>query len=699
MSGLAPGPIEGGGRAAGYFTGATGVTIYEGGLWPNNNEEIALTADVGSNLIHRKRLTRDGVTYRGDRIDKNTEFVRARDIWFRPVQMAIGPEGGLYVADMYREVIEHPLSLPAVLKRQLDLTSGNDKGRIYRIVPADYHYTKPKFFDNATAADLVDALDDANQWRRMTALRLIYERQDAAIADLVRANLATCKRPEGRIASLYAMDSLNGLHDADLIRALGDPHPQVRRHALRLSEPLLDKSAVVRDKALSLTTDDDPVVQFQLALSLGECHDAAATHALSNILLRSAKQRDIVDAALTSIVNRAGGVLKLLLADKKWSAGQDAEPILAAIVGQIARQRHDDDLNALVDLLNQPDSKRLSASTAVLLKALSRLPADVLSGNSPQLVKLRDLRTSAAKSLVREARLVLEQRNASTADRVDAVGDLGLDKFDNQREMLEQLLSPQQPAAIHEAVLSTCGQFDSPTVAALILSHWEQFSPSERSQATDLLLRRGAWALALVQHLTAAGVSLNTLDPSHIARLERYPSAQVRDIVRKLRGQGVAKDRQKVFQEYRDGGALAGGDPAQGKPVFEKNCATCHEVGGIGHQVGPNLASMVSRGTESVLFNVLAPNAEVDPRFMEYVVATTSGQVLNGVVAGETSTAVTLRGADNKTTTILRVDIDDIHSTGKSLMPEGFEKVIDKKAMANLLNFLQQSAAPQGAAK
>src|SRR5262249_36488844 len=138
---------------------------------------------------------------------------------------------------------------------------------------------------------------------------------------------------------------------------------------------------------------------------------------------------------------------------------------------------------------------------------------------------------------------------------------------------------------------------------------------------------------------------------------------------------------------------------AKGKLVFEKNCATCHEVSGIGHQVGPNLASMVSRGTESVLFNVIAPNAEVDPRFMEYVVATTDGQVLNGVIAGETPTAVTLRAGDNKTTTILRADIDDIRSTGKSLMPEGFEKVVDKKSMADLLSFLQQSAVAQPSAK
>jgi putative heme-binding domain-containing protein len=166
----------------------------------------------------------------------------------------------------------------------------------------------------------------------------------------------------------------------------------------------------------------------------------------------------------------------------------------------------------------------------------------------------------------------------------------------------------------------------------------------------------------------------------------------VREIARKLRGQGVTEDRQQVFKDYQEV-LTAKGDVAQGKLVFEKNCASCHEVGGIGQAVGPNLSAMVSRGAESVLFNILAPNIEADPRFLEYVVLTADGQVINGVIAGETSTAVTLRGADNKTTTVLRVDIDDMHNTGKSLMPEGFEKVIDKKSMANLLAYLQQAAA------
>jgi putative heme-binding domain-containing protein len=175
-----------------------------------------------------------------------------------------------------------------------------------------------------------------------------------------------------------------------------------------------------------------------------------------------------------------------------------------------------------------------------------------------------------------------------------------------------------------------------------------------------------------------------------------YPSDEVQHLARALRGQHITQDRQQVFNDYRRV-ALAGGDPTNGKVVFERNCASCHQLGDAGQPIGPNLASMVSRGTESVLFNILAPNGEVDPRYLEYSIITADGQVLAGVIAGETSTAVTLRSADNKLTTVLRVDIDEMRNTGKSLMPEGFEKLIDKRAMADLLAYLQAAAAAERA--
>jgi putative membrane-bound dehydrogenase-like protein len=697
VAGLVSGPIEGGGQPAGYFTSATGVTVYEGGLWSSEDDAWVYVADVGSNLIHRKRLVADGVTYRGERVDEQTEFVRSSDIWFRPVQMAIGPDGALYVADMYREVIEHPASLPPELKRQLDLTSGNDRGRIYRIVPADYRHVRRRSLGSASIAELVAALDDANAWRRATASRLLYERQDPAAARLLRAQFTKSKRPEARVVILNALRSLGALTESDVVNGLGDANPQVRQRAVRLSEPLLDTSAAVRQKVLERTSDAERIVQFQLALSLGQCAHRDADLALAEVLVQNANSQDIADAVLTSIHARAGKVLANLLKHDSWFAMPHTDRILSAIVNQIVRQQRGDDLAALIAALEDSSGSSQSAATSALLRALARVPAGLLeSGHSPELTKLQRLRKSAGEKVVREARLILAEESATAEARVAAIGALALGNFENHRAIFKQLLSPQEPAAIQAAVLTTCAEFDAPEVAQLVLSAWNELGPTERAQATDLLLRREPWTFELLRHLAAEGVTLTTLEPAHIAKLENFPSERVRELSRKLRGEAVTADRQQVFKEYKS--ALAGtGDAAKGKLVFEKNCASCHAVDSHGVTTGPNLATMVNRGAESLLFNVLVPNGEVDPRYLEYVVVTTDGEVISGILAGETSTAVTIRTADSKTTSVLRVDIEEIHNSGKSLMPEGFEKLIDKQAMADLLAYLRQAATKEGA--
>jgi putative heme-binding domain-containing protein len=613
--------------------------------------------------------------------------------------MAIGPEGALYIADMCREVIEHPASLPPELKKQLDLNSGNDRGRIYRVVPKDYKYIVPPVLGGMATEQLVGELAQANAWRRITAARLLCERQDPAAAALLRKQFTTSERPESRIAVLHALQGVSVLNVDDVLKALDDHHPQVRRHAIQLAEPLLDQSNEVLTKVSSLTSDSSDVVRYQLALSLGESSDLRATDALAEIMIRDAQSRDIVDAALTSMANRAGAILKHLITNDKWIAGTHAPSLLTAIVGQIVRQRHEEDLKILLTALNSPRTLGHADGVAVLLKALSNVPPSAMAGaDSPQLQELQQMRTTAAAALVKEARGLLEQDSGRVDARVAAIENLAFDSFDNQQDLLAELLSPQQPAAVHAAVLATCAEYESPAVAGLVLDQWDQFAPAQRIQATELLLRREEWALQLLQYLKDEGATLAMLDPGHIMRLENYPSPEARKLARSLRGQHIAQDRQKVFDEYRHI-ALAGGDASAGRQVYEKNCASCHQLGSVGQAIGPNLVSMVSRGAESVLFNVLAPNGEVDPRYLEYTLVTTDGQVLTGVIAGETSTAITLRSAENKLTTVLRVDIEELRNTGKSLMPEGLEKLIDKPAMADLLSYLQQVAAAEGAAK
>jgi len=130
------------------------------------------------------------------------------------------------------------------------------------------------------------------------------------------------------------------------------------------------------------------------------------------------------------------------------------------------------------------------------------------------------------------------------------------------------------------------------------------------------------------------------------------------------------------------------GDPARGKAVFQKECSACHQLEGIGSSIGPDLSALRDQSSAAILLNILDPNREVKPQFLSYVLVTTAGRISTGLITAETGNAITLRRSDGSSETVLRIDIDELRSTGLSFMPEGLEKQIDVPAMADLLAYL-----------
>src|SRR5688572_24006001 len=220
VSGLVSGPVEGGGRPSGYFTGATGVTLYRGDAYGPEFVGNAFVGDAGGNLVHRKLILPDGVGVKGVRPadEENVEFLASTDNWFRPVQMANAPDGCLYICDMYREVIEHPWSLPDSIKRHLDLNSGNDRGRIYRVVPERFTQRPQPRLSEASSAELVKLLEHPNGWHRDSAARLLFERQDESIVPGLIQVLMTSPSTLGRLHSFYALDGTSPLKETTVDR-------------------------------------------------------------------------------------------------------------------------------------------------------------------------------------------------------------------------------------------------------------------------------------------------------------------------------------------------------------------------------------------------------------------------------------------------------------------------------------------------
>lgn len=274
VGGMVAGPVEGGGRPSGYFTSASGITIFRGTALGDDFVGDAFIADVGSNLIHRKKIRPNGVAFQAERAadERASEFIASRDLWFRPVAFANAPDGALYIADMYREVVEHPWSLPESIKQHLDLNAGNDRGRIYRVVSTNFIEPKRPRLSHASTKEIVAFLGHPNGWHRDTAARLIYEKHGVQAIQELRTLLRQ-PSPHGQLHALHALHGLNALlsgMDAlraeDIVWALRSPHATVREGAAQLMPlyPLHDFAAEL-DR---LTTDSSARVRHQVAWSM-----------------------------------------------------------------------------------------------------------------------------------------------------------------------------------------------------------------------------------------------------------------------------------------------------------------------------------------------------------------------------------------------------------------------------------------------
>ncbi len=684
VGGVVPGPIEGGGRAAGYFTGATGVTIYRGDAWPARWKGLAIVGDVGSNLIHRKRLEANGVQMIARRIDEGTEFVSSSDIWFRPAQFANAPDGTLHVVDVCREVIEHPKSLPEPIKQHLDLTSGRDRGRIYRIVASDSKVARrlPVRIDSATTSELVSLLEHPNAWHRETAARLLFERQDRTMIDEVRRLAADSSLPQGRLHAMYVLDGIDALDSATLLSRLKDDHPQVRRHAVRLSENESGISGELNRRLAELTEDPSIEVRYQLAFSLGSIDHPDRIELLTRLIRRDVESPWMRLAVQSSLAEGAADVFVSLASNPEFRSGAAAE-FLGDLASQIRKQGDPDGMRRglqTVEALTESDPLfALPVATQLIGSSKGR------NGSVPSERSIGRL----VSTLTRSASAVATDSDRDTADRVQAVRALALAHWDDVKGTLASLIDNREPIDVQRASIETIGRFASPGVAELLLGRWDGLSPSLRQLASEVLFARPDRTEALYDAIDRGELAMADLPRERltIAANSSNPRLKARSLEFLRRTAGPS--RTDVIARYR-GATTLGGDVSRGRNLFKKHCAACHRVEGQGHELGPNLATIKTRGAETILVNVLDPNAEVNPEYVNYAVLMTDGRTITGMIASENANSITLRRAEGASDTVLRDDIEQMQSTGKSIMPEGMEQTLDVQGMADLIAYLMQ---------
>jgi putative membrane-bound dehydrogenase-like protein len=676
---LIPGSDEGG-TPTGFFTGATGVTAYRGHAWPEEYKNQLFTGEVSGNLVFRAKVVPKDVGFVGQRMDENCEFLASTDNWFRPVQFANGPDGNLYVIDMYRELIEGAAFLAPPILKHMDVSAGIDKGRIWRIVREDWKFAKQPKLSKATIAELVALLEHSNGWHRDTAARLLYQRQDRIAVPLLERFVNESKSPLGRIHALYMLDGLHALTDEATFAALKDPNPRVREQALRLVEtrPPFNPNILGR-----LTSDADARVRLQFALTLG----TLARYRGPYEMLQHLAAGDGADpwlrlAVLTSSHKEPGAMFQSLLGDKAFRKKPHAELLLHALAGQIAAANRNDQLAAFWTAVDGLGKDEPSLSQALVRTLVSKQPATArnvsLSGNAADVVK----------KLLHGAIVAASDGMRSPAERADAVRTLGLASFAEHDKLFADLLQVRQPPEVRSAALDTLSRYEDADAAALILRAWPGLTPNLRVTAAETLFSRPAWIHATIDAVEKKLIARNDIDPARICILQAHPDAKIKARASQVFGKSTLGKRDDVVKAYQQALDLKG-ERERGKALFKKECAACHKLEGVGTQLGGDLNAIRNRGRESILLNILDPNREVLPNFVSYIVALDSGRTLTGMLSAETATSITLHKADGTSETILRVTIESLRSTGLSFMPEGLEQRVDVQGMADLLAYLE----------
>jgi putative membrane-bound dehydrogenase-like protein len=686
-------------EAANHFTSACSAIIYRDELFGAALAGNSFVSEPVHNLVHREIVKPHGVTFRSRRAvdEEQSEFLASSDNWCRPTTIQTGPDGALWVADMYRQVIEHPEWIPLDWQKRLDLRAGADKGRIYRIYPVGEKPRRIPRLDLLGTFGLVVALDSPNGWQRDTAQQLLVEHRDKDAVFLLEKLAAESKRPLARLHAICTLDGMDALKPEVVQRALGDAHPGVRRHAIRLCEPKLATSPDLGKALVKLAEDDDPQVRMQLAYTLGEWDAPEAGQVLGQLAVRDVDDPFITAAALSS-VNKKNLDRVLLAVLESSKKGAPPAILMENLLRMANALNHDKAMITLLKAVSAPEKDDYAAWQFTALAGL----LDSLDQRNTSLVKMRETGNEEMQAALKQlaglfdsARATLADSKATKEQHLQAIRILGrgLDHQAEDVNKLAELLVPQTPAEVQAAAITALGRQRNARAAELLLAGWKGYGPAQRNQALDVLFQRDEWVAATLEAIERKQIAAAQLDAARRQRLLQHKSAGVRERAAKLFAASIDPDRQKVVDAYESVLSLSG-DSKRGAEIFAKTCATCHKLGDVGHEVGPDLASLGDKSPQALLIAILDPNRAVEARYVNYTARTNAGLTYTGVLASETGNSVTLVGPDGKKQVILRTDLDELISSGKSVMPEGLEKEIKPQDMADLIAHVR-SIGPQ----
>jgi len=633
----------------GRFTAAAGCAVYEGGTWPAKWNYSYFTGEPTLNLVHHQFVRRDGTSYRTEKEAgrEQTEFIRSRDLWFRPIDTRVGPDGALYVIDFYNQAVIHndtrgPQHGPANAAVRPD--RDHYFARIWRV---DHREAKPlpvPALDRRDLAGLVRTIEQSpNAHVRKTAWRLVQENHGAAGAR------ALTQLNRGPIGSL----------------------PEQRHAAARAATTRAQQEAVLAEFAAA---PDDWIRSALVAAAVDRAQDYV-------LLALQAPQPAALAPFVAALAPALPAGQATALVQAAANAPAAAHPVKNALLRGLAALAapavvDDPTARLLQRLLASPDTV---AATLPLVAKWDRTGQLAAAAEGVTRQMLRDL-TDAAQPDARRGELAASLLTfpRTRADALTALGEL--------------LAAPATPAPLRGALVQALGAAPGKDADAVLVA---AFRATRSPGVFEQIVRRPESALALVEAIQAGTVPVAEVGPGNLARLRTHPNRGVAGAAAALGAAGGGEKDALITQLMPE--VTKAGDVANGKALFTAACAICHKYGDVGvRDVGPPLAGIGGKSPQELLTHIVDPNRQVEPNYWQWNLTTRRGETFVGVIVAETGASLTLRNQGGDTEVRL-ADIASRENTRRSLMPEGLEG-LGAAGLRDVIAYLAASSTPAPAA-
>jgi mono/diheme cytochrome c family protein/glucose/arabinose dehydrogenase len=340
-------------------TAACAPTVYRAGAaFPAEFYGNVFVCEPAGNLVSRQVISQQGLKVIAKSVQHDgLDFLTSTDERFRPVNIYTGPDGALYVVDMYHGIIQHKAYVSSYLADQIKKRNLEDRGqhhgRIWRITHESAKPTAMPSLSTAPSAELVKQLSNPNGWWRDTTQRLLVERQDMKAVPALKKLIATASEPPfAKIHALYTLQALDRLEDEDTAAAAKDADPRVRIAALRAGDVIIHKhtAPLTQMAAIELAKDPDEAVQFQvLVLGSPDLPDVQA--AATGILARHLADPIFRVAALNAATGRELEAIQSVLAEKAFAGSFQTAAMLNDLAECVTRSRSADRIEKLLELI------------------------------------------------------------------------------------------------------------------------------------------------------------------------------------------------------------------------------------------------------------------------------------------------------------------------------------------------------------